>query len=251
MLKIICWDVWEAFLYSTIEMVKLKLRPVTEIGNRNYVSQSEELGKYFTIAIITEGCKEEIIYLKHIRKLYQESSDKNVTVAFVNDEYIKEKVAISESHPLKRLEAMKERIKNSQLPADENWLVCDRDSDSFTNTQYDDICKECANNGIHLVVSNPAFQLWLLFHFISSLDELALDKHKKCKAKIKKIEKELKKHVEHYEHGTLNMYDFDDYINDAIKHSSPYSLDLSQLKNKTGTNFGELINSLKDNFGIK
>lgn len=44
---------------------------------------------------------------------------------------------------------------------DEVWCVCDKDR----HERLDEARRMARQNGIHLVVSNPCFELWLLLHF--------------------------------------------------------------------------------------
>lgn len=234
-----------------IIMAQLKLRNRSLVGVPDYLPESEDEGKRFIIAIMTEGCKEEVLYLKYIRKLCQEKSSKNIIVEIVNDEYADEKVAVSDSHPQKRLEALRERMGYADSLADEAWLVSDRDDGSFTEGQYDEVRDVCTESNIRWVVSNPAFQLWLLFHFTDSLEGLCLERCVKSSLKIKQIEKELNKYVRGYKHGTLDMIEFGDYIENAIVNSSDYCMDVADLKKGIGTNFSLLVKSLKEKFEIE
>ena len=43
-------------------------------------------------------------------------------------------------------------------------MVIDRDKDSITEEQYDEVIKFCNENQVNLYVSNPNFEFWLLLH---------------------------------------------------------------------------------------
>ncbi len=50
---------------------------------------------------------------------------------------------------------------------DELWMVIDRDYQSWTEKTIKLIAQKChQNKGYFLALSNPAFELWLLLHFI-------------------------------------------------------------------------------------
>lgn len=238
-------------------MAKLRLRMVSQPGVPGYKPESEEVGSVFSIAIVTEGSKEELIYLRHIKALCEErgSSVAHTKIDFVNDEYASPKAAVSESNPMHRLNALLEHLGVTnpdfkEFKTDEAWLVCDRDDGSFTEAQYDDVLRLCEQHDIRWVVSNPAFQLWLLFHFTDTLDGLALEECQTSVDRRVRIEGELKKYVDDYKHGTLNVFDFEDCIEDAVVNSRKYCTELAQLKHDVGTNFADLIDSLRKRFGV-
>lgn len=46
---------------------------------------------------------------------------------------------------------------------DQLWLAID--VDRWTQQELSTICQECIQKGYHLAISNPCFELWLLYHF--------------------------------------------------------------------------------------
>lgn len=239
-------------------MAKLRLRTVSQPGVPGYQPESEEAGSVFSIAIVTEGSKEELIYLRHIKALCEKcgSSATHTKIDFVNDEYASPKKAMSESNPIHRLSALLEHLGVTnpdfkEFKTDEAWLVCDRDDASFTEKQYDEVLESCRKNNVRWVISNPAFQLWLLFHFTDSLDGLSLEECKTSVDRLTRVEVELKKYVEDYKHGTLNVFEYEEGIENAVVNSRKYCTDLSQLKYDVGTNFADLIESLRKRFGVE
>lgn len=226
----------------------LKYRLSPEVGKRNYQSESEKLGDIFFIYIITEGCKEELIYLKKLCELFKVSNDNNDSVKFLNDFYKNPKIAVTDSNPINRMKAMIE-VAEGKYESDECWLVCDRDNGSFTDSQYQQLMEQCRDYGVNLIVSNPGFQLWLLLHFTNCLEDLKLHEYNKSSKQIKIIEKELKKYVPDYEHGELDMAYFESHIEDAFSNSFLFCVEIGELKDKIGTNMYELIMSFRDKFG--
>lgn len=228
-------------------MEKLNLDFITVPGKEAYTSASVSVNELFFIAIIAEG-KEESIYLNYVKDKVNSSSTLRLRVEVLNEHYIKEKYAISESHPLKRLEVLKEwnkRIQKLSIKGDEEWIICDRDNRSFTSDQYDKLLSEAFKLGIHVVVSNPAFQIWLLFHFTHNLSSLKLDTYTQSKDRLKCVENEIKIFVSNYKHGSLNMDDFKGHVREAMENSSHYPLDLKVLKDSSGTNFRDLLSSIE------
>jgi hypothetical protein len=59
---------------------------------------------------------------------------------------------------------------------DEVWIICDWDSDrdNSRDGQFRTILGECsARPGWHLAISNPCFEVWLLYHLLNDLSAYA------------------------------------------------------------------------------
>lgn len=225
-------------------------RPKTHIGQPSIIPESKEEEPLRLIVIVTEGSVEELKYLKAFNNNLELKNGKKGNIIFLND-HINEDILVTEekaSHPKRRLILMKEllSLKNleySQYP-DEAWLVCDRDEQSFSSVQYDEVLKECEMLRINLVISNPAFQLWLLFHFDAWLREFLYEDGLSNVQRLALIEKRLKCILPNYRHGDLCVSHFIHLVDLAVENSRNYCMDLLKLKNETGTNFAEIINSL-------
>lgn len=226
-------------------MANLQYRTVSSIGKPSYTPSVEKEATTYTMCIVTEGDVEELSYIKGYFKTFLSNS--NIIPQYVNDSLdSKEKHA---SHPKRRLNALK-RFRASvhpnwkEYPDDITWLVCDRDAQSFKESQYDDVLVDCKKERIELIISNPSFQLWLLMHFVDAIDIDALNKNGISPKQIKYIEKEIRKHIA-YQHGKLNFSVFKDNIDNAVSVSKTLPTDLNELKTLCGTNFAMLIEKLK------
>ena len=160
--------------------------------------------------------------------------------------YRDRKRQISLSHPNHRYSALVEFIGSDEsgysAALDKAFLISDRDSDSFFECQYDDILRNCNDKGIVWIVSNPSFQLWLLFHFTNNIESLELENINHCKEQIKKIETQIKDlSGNEYSHGSLKQSVFKPLINLAVENSEQYCLPVEELKEKIGTNFSVLV----------
>ena len=131
-------------------------------------------------------------------------------------------------------------------------LVVDRDPESFTEFQFDDVLKTCENNNFDFLISNPNFEFWLLLHFddIFDLDKNELLRNEKinseAKSSIRFIPNELRKRLGKYK---KNKYDSDlliTKINTAIKNEKQYCETLPELKNVLGSNIGLFIEKLRN-----
>ena len=229
-------------------MEKLNLDFITIPGKDAYESGSTPDRDLFFMEIIAEG-KEECIYLDYIKSIVNEATTVKLNIEILNHYYNKEKTALSESHPLKRLEALREwtnTIQKVSIADDEEWIICDRDNGSFTDDQYDELLTDAETLGVHVVVSNPAFQIWLLFHFVRDISSLRLDDYPKSKDRLKIVESELRKYVDGYKHGSLEIDAFSEHIRDAMDNSQSTTQDLKELKRSSGTNFRNLLCSIQN-----
>lgn len=226
-------------------MAELLFRKKSSLGKTSYTPNSEEEASIYTICIATEGEVEELQYIKG----YAESFLKNskVSIRYANDN-LNENEKHS-AHPKCRLQQLL-RFRASIHPNwneytnDLSWLICDRDSQSFKGSQYDDIMQKCNENKITFIVSNPAFQLWLLMHFVKAIDSTYIkDNYNTTKNQRIYIEREIRKYIP-YQHGQLNFGSFKDYVTNALECSNSIENDIKKLKNNIGTNFSSLIEKL-------
>lgn len=234
-------------------MGKLNLEFNTIPGKESYDSGTEPTIDLFFVSIVTEGVKEEIIYLDYVSKLVKECDGVNFKIVLLNKLYKDTSLSISDSHPKKRLEILKEWKewvqKHYDAGKDEDWIVCDRDDRSFKEEQFDELCAEAINTHFNIVISNPAFQIWLLFHFVADIKYLKLDQIEHSKQRLALVEKELKQYVKGYKHGSLNMAYFATHIREAINNTQSCPHEIAELKNNSGTNFSDLLISIEKRAG--
>lgn len=96
--------------------------------------------------IVTEGTVTEVQYLQQLRQ----EMPRNLAVF---------KVHGAGKDPLR---TVKEAIKQKKC-GDYDWVVCLVDRDEHRN--FDDAFRAAKENGIDVLVSNPCFDVWLLWHF--------------------------------------------------------------------------------------
>ena len=133
---------------------------------------------------------------------------------------------------------------------DKICLVVDRDRKSFSAEQYDAVMKICRENDIKLFVSNPCFELWLLFHVCNpdTLDISKLKKNEKIpglEPKKTYSETELIKYVSNYKKNSFDPLVFINKIDNAICNEKLFTEKLDELKNDVGTNIGTLIEEMR------
>lgn len=218
-------------------------------GQTRYEVGTKDVRAFFFIAIITEGRQEEIQYLKGINGVIQNIEEVPFKLVYIN-ELIKEAIIKDTySNPIQRMKVLigwrQDCVDKYGInPNDEDWLICDRDNSSFSGDQYDKLLATAKRDNFKVIVSNPAFQIWLLFHFVSDISPLNLNSMDKSSDRIAVVENELRKYVPDYVHGSLNMSSFGERINNAVENSKKYPADLVTLKDMSGTNFYELIERL-------
>ena len=130
-------------------------------------------------------------------------------------------------------------------------LVVDRDPESFTEFQFDDVLKTCKQNNFEFLISNQNFELWLLLHFddIHDLDNEKLLKNEKInpgsKSSIRFIPNELRKCLGTYKKSRYDVTLLIKNIDKAIKNEKNYCESLPELKNELGSNIGVFIEKLR------
>ncbi len=125
-------------------------------------------------------------------------------------------------------------------------LIIDRDKQSFKSTQYDKVLDICKQHNFELCVTNPCFEFWLLLHFdqVFSINEEELLKNCKVTNKKTYVMKELSKIIPYQK----DRFDADSLvmnIDKAIKNETFFCEDIEELKNKLGSNIGNLITKMR------
>ena len=121
-------------------------------------------------------------------------------------------------------------------------MIIDRDKDSFTEKQYDEVIKFCNKNNVNLYVSNPNFEFWLLLHFkeIEYEDNQKMLENSKVNSSKRYLEKRLHD-ICKYTKTKFSFKPFEQNIKDAIIREKKYEENIHKLKNNLGTNVGKLV----------
>ena len=132
------------------------------------------------IVIASEGKDTERIYFKALAKEY---TNPRVHV-HIFERSEDEQNSSSPEHVLKQLNDYKGHYELES--DDELWLVVDRDR--WTEAMLSRVATECAqNNFMHVALSNPCIELWLLLHLVdatlltSEEEQLWMDNRRKSK----------------------------------------------------------------------
>ena len=225
--------------YQNFDAMGLLSASINTIPGTSSHAEGTESPKSMAFVVYLGEGQEESQYLEML-------SEGQENIIDVFKYYLDNQQQISLSHPKHRYEALVEFLEsdNSDYSAalDKAFLISDRDNQSFKESQYDEMLEKCNNKDIVWIVSNPSFQLWLLFHFTDDIASLDLDIIDSCKKRIKKIESTIKGLSKNgYTHGNLNQSVFKPLIETAIKNSEPYCLSVEDLKKNIGTNFSVLV----------
>ncbi len=124
-------------------------------------------------------------------------------------------------------------------------MVIDRDKDSFTEKQYDEVIKFCKENNVNLYVSNPSFEFWLLLHFkeIECEDKQKMLENPKINGSRRYLEKRLHD-ICKYTKTKFVFEPFQENVHDAILREKNYEENIYKLKNNLGTNVGKLVDEI-------
>jgi hypothetical protein len=160
------------------------------------------------------------------------------------------------SHPLTIIKEARQEIDGCETYFPELDVVCilvDRDSQSFLLTQYIEAESLCRKNNFRLYVTNPCFELWLLFHY-SDLLNYSLEEILENKKTGKRTKTELLLRDD-YLQGSFSktriqfVRNYVDHVSTAIENSKKYAVTLDRLKSNIGTNIGLLLEEMMDQGG--
>lgn len=239
----------------------------------DYSGETDTLPARIRFYCISEGATEES-YFKGIR-------NNRSALGIKNDVYIeivpKEKGQETLSHPLQLVNACLYSMgcideAGKEIPQEKRELNCiwenydpeqdivcvifDRDYKKLENS-LDEIFRLCYRYDIHIIMSNPNFELWLLMHFpdIKKYDKNMLLENKKnlrqkivSNASMKKryLEILVSQHCAGYRKGgKLKFERFQPYIDLAIEQSALFCNESEELCSELGTSVGKLIQDMR------
>lgn len=225
--------------YPNSEAMRLLSATINTMPGTSSHAEGTETPQSISFVVYLGEGQEESQYLEML-------SEGKGNIKDVFKYYLDSHQQITLSHPKHRFKALVEFLESDSsgysTALDKAFLISDRDSQSFKEEQYDEMLKNCEDKDIVWIVSNPSFQLWLLFHFTDDIESLELEKISSCKKQILEIETNIKALSKSgYTHGNLKPSVFKPLIEVAIKNSAPYCLSVKDLKESIGTNFSELV----------
>jgi hypothetical protein len=175
--------------------------------------------------------------------------DKEATIAKVTEFLAKEKPRICELIIKNIGVALNEQSIPYAPDIDKICLVVDRDSMSFTSSQFDYVKNTCVTNNVQFYISNPGFELWLLMHssnFATMKDDLAAKFSTMAPPEfLNHIESLLKQEFNGYNKSKLKTKPFMQAINTAVANEKAFTENIDALKNDMGTNVGLLIQRMR------
>ena len=131
----------------------------------------------------------------------------------------------------------------ASTPDGKYYLIVDRDDNSFSPEQVEEVMCLCKKEGFQLIITNPCFEFWLLLHFPVERGNL-IKKATKCRTLKEELAKYSDINESYYTKGL-----FLPHIADARVKLNEYENDLEILKSPTapdtvGSNIGILIDEL-------
>lgn len=215
-----------------------------ERGENPFSRTSEVRNPKKVFLLACEGRRTEKKYFNGM----QENREELQILKYIDIE-IFEKSNQDISNPLKIFEELKKEMENNGIEADEVCLIVDRDSESFTEEQYTKVLNGCEENGFKFYLSNPSFELWLLFHFIDN--ELSDEQKRDFSNGTKKISEELQLYLinnglsraKKFKKNILFRH-YMDRIENAISVAKKYETNIYNLKDNLGTNVYELVENI-------
>lgn len=150
---------------------------------------------------------------------------------------------------------VEEMLKNYNITFDKEidflCLVVDRDAESFTASQFDEVYHICQEKGFRFLISNPSFEFWLLLHFddVVNLDVEKIRKNEKInsdsKSSIRYLSNELRERLGKYKKNRYDAERLVHNLNKSIKNEKKFCESLPELKEQIGSNIGVFIEELR------
>jgi hypothetical protein len=191
------------------------------------------------IIIATEGVQTEKQYFDGLKLLYPNPR--------VHTEVLSRKDTASDPNRVMRdLDEFRSTYK-LRKGHDQLWLVID--VDRWGTRKLSSVCKQCQQKDYQVAVSNPAFEIWLIFH-VCSLDfyspHIQDELHKNNKQGDRnRLETELVSLLGSYNKANPNMDDFGPRVYTAIENARLAEKDsLARWPNKLGTRVHLLVENI-------
>jgi RloB-like protein len=164
-------------------------RPYTAVSHKTNLSRSVDTrDQRWTVLILSNGARTEVDYFNSLKLSGLLGPSKKVTVKFRN------------GTPYDTVRAASEVQDYSDF--DEAWAVCDVDTFEIATAM-----ELAANKGVSLALSQPCFEVWLIFHKTDSCPSFD---------NADQARRALRRYVPSWDKGNLNFADFINGISDAV-----------------------------------
>lgn len=127
-------------------------------------------------------------------------------------------------------------------------FIADRDKQSFTFNQYQDVLYKCIDREYGFYLTNPCFEFWLLMHFddVKELDRTKLADNCLVTAKRRYTEHELRKRLPGFTKSSYDAKALVEKIDTAVENEKKFCEDIEDLENNIGSNIGMLIHAMRE-----
>lgn len=142
---------------------------------------------YSLFVIACEGTEQEPAYFKPF-----DNGSNRIKVDVIEQEEGQRRSA--PKHVLTRAQEYIEKVGLSEKDGDTLWLVVD--VDRWPRKQHNELKEFCeANPNWNVIISNPCFEIWLLFHKKEKLDDLDCSTPEKTKKEFNKLGSNLLEYI--------------------------------------------------------
>ena len=205
-----------------------------------------------------DDCSELVEYLEQFfynDRNYEKNGLLKYDIKLIEELVIKLNIFLNEEIFQNQLEPfIKLQFSTYDPELDEVCLIVDRDKNSFSKEQFEELKKNCRLNNFKLYLTNPCFEFWLLLHFdeVIEVDRIKLFENKKSKYKnnegifeeITYAEVFLRSIIPEYRKNDINFNLTKENLQLAIYNSKKFETDINKLKDSVGSNLGMLFEEL-------
>ena len=144
-------------------------------GYTRIIPEDELKRDYRLFAIACEGSKRERKYFEMF-----EGISSRVIVEYIKDEEYPDDPPSAPNHVLRRAQ---EYVASNDLNEEDSiWLVMDVDKWGPGLNEANEYCKQ--HNNWHTIISNPCFEIWLLYHTRTDLSNIDIMNSQRCKTAL-------------------------------------------------------------------
>lgn len=136
---------------------------------------------------------------------------------------------------------------------DSIYLICDRDQNSFSKSQYQTVLNSCHKNDICFCPTNPCFEFWLLLHLqdIENSDvpqflkNAKVEKSKESKSKISFCEQRLRSADPSFSKTCYDPKKYVQFLEMAVQRAEALCTDSTKLVDQVGSAIANLIRDMQ------
>ncbi|MEG3310274.1 RloB family protein [Streptococcus sp. SS-4456] len=226
-----------------------------DTGRSNPLQIGQSICDFFQVIEQVEESDLKLLegYQKSLRNdpPLQTAPDIYKRISKISEKYKGQKLINPEENTLQQLSVIIALSKYDK-EVDTICLIVDRDKESFTEQQYDQLIKLCQKEGFELGISNPCFEVYLLMHLsdlsLVSLDDLLENAKEENRTLAERLlREEMGKLGENFSKKSYNPHFFIDQFEVGLANNMAYAQTNKELKGNVGSSVFSIVDRWLNN----